>query len=208
MKNFFWQFVKYGFSVLSAVCASAIGTAAAPGDLDTTFFNPANPTPGYISQNFPSSSGPSGLATAVVVRDSNQKIYVAGYATCGNSDKTCIALARYLPDGTPDPNFNGKGYVRTEKNDQAYAYALAVNQNVGSPDFGAIYVAGNTISPTFNYFVVVKYTAAGLLDTTFGVGGIQTATFGLPDNRSQARAIAVPPAPKKLIDGGIEENTR
>lgn len=128
MKNIRWQCVATFWMVLLIFDALAAGVAAAPGELDPTFFNPANLTPGYVTQNFPSNSSTSGgLATSVVVRDSNQKIYVAGSATCGNGDKSCFALARYLPNGTPDPNFNGKGYTRTEINNHAYAYAVAVN---------------------------------------------------------------------------------
>ncbi len=106
-------------------------------------------------------------------------IVVAGSSRVGTS--LDFAVARYNADGTPDITFGSGGTVFTDF-DGATDRARAV---LIQPD-GAIVVAGhkaiNGILGTDNDFAVARYTAAGVLDATFGVGGKASADLaGLSD---------------------------
>lgn len=98
------------------------------------------------------------------------KIVVVGQAFPG------FALVRYNTDGSLDTSFgsNGTGIVITNSgkftSDAAYSLGL-------QPD-GKIVVAGTT-SSTSTDLAVERYTAGGLLDTSFGKGGIVTTPFAV-----------------------------
>ena len=111
--------------------------------------------------------GGSDHAQAVAIQGG--EIVVAGV-----SDDDKFALARYGADGS----LSGDGTVTTPLGGQT-ANAAAIQ-----PD-GAVVVAGAiTVVPTDPYafahddLAVTRYTADGALDTSFGVGGRQTADFG------------------------------
>jgi uncharacterized delta-60 repeat protein len=87
-------------------------------------------------------------------------------------------LARYNADGTLDTSFGGSGTgivsTGTGKNTTDTAYGLALEPG------GEIVVAGTDSSSTGMKLAVVRYTAGGLLDTSFGPGGIVTTQFAAP----------------------------
>jgi uncharacterized delta-60 repeat protein len=79
-----------------------------------------------------------------------------------------FAIARYMPDGSPDSSFNGTGKLLIDM--AGYSdYAKAV---VIQPD-GKIVVAGTTAtaSASVTEFCAVRLTAAGAPDPSFGIGG-------------------------------------
>jgi uncharacterized delta-60 repeat protein len=75
-----------------------------------------------------------------------------------------VLVARFLPDGTPDPNFGGgDGVVTTNlSNGDENGFGLALQAD------GKIVVVGNTTGG----FLFVRYTASGALDTTFNLDGV------------------------------------
>jgi uncharacterized delta-60 repeat protein len=84
--------------------------------------------------------------------------------------------------GLLDPTFGTNGVVTTEFNSSAYAQA---GDETGAwdvavqPNDGKIILAGDTGSATTGYhFVVARYNANGVLDTTFGQNGQVTLNFG------------------------------
>jgi uncharacterized delta-60 repeat protein len=110
---------------------------------------------------------------------------------------THFALARFLPDGTLDPTFNG-GVVMTPILDYSDAYAVAYH-----PD-GGIVVAGRAVEGTNQYMVVARYTLDGFLDETFDDDGYAVTGVGLY-NDAAAYAVAVQTslttAPKIVVAG-------
>jgi uncharacterized delta-60 repeat protein len=100
------------------------------------------------------------------------KIVVGGYSGRQSSPYGYdFALARYLPDGTPDPAFGTGGIVvtnfgaETSSNTDDWLHALALQ-----PD-GKIVAVGRG-SFDFNPSLgVARYNADGTLDATFGTGG-------------------------------------
>jgi uncharacterized delta-60 repeat protein len=147
--------------------------------------------------------GTNATAWAVVVQP-DEKIVAAGVAamgTYGGSDN--FALARYYPDGSPDPSFGVNGRVTTDfvgERDRAYALVL-------QPD-GKLVAAGlarERLSGGDNYGLA-RYNSDGSLDESFGAGGhVMTDIFGVAD---VPRALVLQPDGKLVaagnakIDGG------
>jgi uncharacterized delta-60 repeat protein len=114
----------------------------------------------------------SGGVTRDVVIQPDGKI-VVNY-TSGST----FNLARYSANGTLDTPFGGSGTgigsTSTGKGTTDTAYRLALEPN------GDIVVAGTVGSSTGMKLALVRYTASGLLDTSFGTGGVVTMQFAAP----------------------------
>jgi uncharacterized delta-60 repeat protein len=156
------------------------------GDLDLTFG-----TGGLVRTDF-SSGNDSGTALAVQV---DGKIVVAGATPgAGGSD---FAVTRYAAGGSLDPTFGGVGRVATDFGPNARDEAAAV---VVQGD-GNILVAGTTTdSGGGTRFALAKYTPAGALDTSFGVGG-QVITDLPGTTNDNAYDLAVQPDGKIVVVG-------
>lgn len=92
------------------------------------------------------------------------KAVVVGYVDVGGA--LDFGLARYNPDGSLDTSFGTSGMVVTDVGGNGDPDGILVLPN------GSILVAGqgNDGGPT-SAFALVKYTASGSLDTTFGGAG-------------------------------------
>ena len=136
------------------------------GALDTTF------------------SGDGILTTAVgsgddvansVAIDGNGNIVAAGYSYNleNNND---YALVRYTSDGTLDATFDTDGIVTTAVG--SLLFAASVN-SVAIQDDGKIVAAGGTRANGNDYFVLARYNANGLPDTSFGSRGFVITKVGV-----------------------------
>ncbi len=97
--------------------------------------------------------------------DSQNRIVVAGCAKVGTQYD--LALARFTADGLLDSSFNGTGKLTYDiAGGSDYAYALKIE-----PD-DKIVVAGRALNGTDADILVMRYTTAGQLDSSFGNGGI------------------------------------
>jgi uncharacterized delta-60 repeat protein len=87
-----------------------------------------------------------------------------------------FAAARYLNNGTIDATFGDGGKVHTDLGDQNFDRARSAALQ---PD-GRIVAAGFAISQNggVQNFAVTRYTASGVLDTSFGAGGVTQIDFG------------------------------
>lgn len=128
-----------------------------------------------------------------VVVQSDGKIVVAGTSHSGSNRD--FAVVRYNEDGTLDSGFGTGGKVTTP---------------IGSGDDGArsmvvlsdgrIVVAGASNNGSNDDFAVVRYTASGLPDPSFGTGGMVTTPIGSGDDRSAS--VAVQSDGKIVVAGG------
>jgi uncharacterized delta-60 repeat protein len=144
--------------LLAATLPGAAG--AAPGDLDQSFG-----AGGKVTTAFP---GGHAQASAVVALP-NGKIVVAGDSIVPPGDND-FALARYLPDGSLDPVFDGDGRVTTDISGFAdVATGIALQPN------GFVVAAGRTGDGDF---AVVRYKRDGSLDASFDGDGKVTTDFG------------------------------
>jgi uncharacterized delta-60 repeat protein len=142
-----------GVTLLTALALA--GPAQAAGELDSTFGGD-----GRVSTNF----GGSESASDVAVQPDG-KVVVVG----GTSDglTASFAVARYLPNGDPDPSFGGgDGRVTTDFEGGAAAVALQKD--------GKIVVAGSNCCGSI---AIARYLTSGNLDPSFGDGG-KVATGG------------------------------
>ena len=124
-----------------------------------------------------------------------------GKLIAAGSDPFHITLARYLPDGSPDPSFgptNGK--VTTTCAYQCRAAALARQSD------GKILVAGAVAGPAPGQydFLLIRYQSGGALDSTFGTGGIVTTDF--PAGRQDNAQAVVVQTDGKIVVGGYVVN--
>lgn len=134
------------------------------GALDTTFGG----GDGKINTNFAPTS--NDFAYGIDLQPDG-KIVAAGISDTTNED---FAVARYTSSGNLDSTFSVDGRqvtAITANNDQAHAVMVQPT--------GKIVVAGMSFTMgTANDFTVVRYTALGELDTTFGSTGIVVTDLG------------------------------
>lgn len=168
------------------------------GDLDLSFNGTGKATLGIGAD--------SDFVYAVAMQNDG-KIVVAGSAN--DAGNTNFALARTLPDGTPDAAFGTDGKVTTDFNGGPDA---AVGVAVQSD--GKIVVAGTvgiTSSSTFlgiswtTGFGVARYHSDGTLDTTFNGTGKTVTTF--PGNYANASKVVVQGDGKIVVAGYAHNGT-
>ena len=148
-----------------------IALIAAEGDPDPTFgtVRPDNSRTGAARVDVV----PGGAEDALCgVIQGDGKIIVGGWATvAGNTDLTLFRLAT---DGSLDTGFGtGGSVIQTIGSGTDQALALALQSD------GRIVVAGVASNGSDGDLVVLRYTAGGVLDTTFGTNGIYRHADGV-----------------------------
>ena len=185
-RSFFQTAFGIGFAAL-ALCYSSARAQLLP--LDATF-------------------GTAGLATTAMspgaVDDIPHAVHVQpdGKIVVGGVCGVQFCVARYLANGTLDVSFGqvstpGKALLSRLGEDRAYATAL-------QPD-GKIVMAGDCRVPlglTIS-FCVLRLTANGLPDSTFGDSG--WVEVPMASGYDGARAIAIQPDDKLVISGDCSE---
>jgi uncharacterized delta-60 repeat protein len=155
------------------------------GSLDTTF---------GVGGIVTTPVGFGGVARALALQ-SDGKLLAAGAASNGVDDD--FALVRYTTGGTPDAVFGTGGKVTTPVGlggDAAFALVL---QN-GKP-----IAAGSSWNGSNNDFALVRYTASGTPDSSFGSGGKVTTSIGSGDDEAYALGLQ---KNGKLIAAGASWN--
>lgn len=134
---------------------------------------------GYVLTAFPNSVQAHSHFMGL---QSDGKIVVGGSAGCD------FVLVRYTAAGILDTTFGAQGITRTSIGDCAHAYAGVVVAD------DKIILAGLSDDA----IAIARYNVNGILDTTFGNGGIATMSVG--DN-SIAQAISVQSDGKIIVVG-------
>ena len=150
------------------------------GSLDLTFGGT-----GYVTTNYSNSDD---YGNAITIQ-ADGKIIVAG--TSGSD----FAISRYNTNGTLDASFGTGGKVVTSTG----IYSDGSNSVKVQAD-GKIVVAGYSMNAagTNNDFTIVRYTSVGILDNTFGTGGIVRSPIG---NGSLAYSLFINPNGKIIVSG-------
>jgi len=133
------------------------------------------------------------FSNAIVVQTDN-KIVVAGHAFVDfTADTSDIALIRYDANGMLDSSFGagGTGVVVTDLGAFDNAFSVALQST------GEILVSGNTGSGGITRMALLRYTAVGVLDSTFESNGVVTTSATGPSIVASGNAVAIRP------DGGI-----
>jgi len=138
--------------------------------------------------------------------DSAGRIVVAGFAGLGGFGGGVgdFALARYKPDGSPDPSFGANGVTTIDfggsLSSEDLGYGLALQ-----PD-GKIVVVGTAGRQTGGSFYqrgfgVARLNEDGSLDSSFGVGGRILTLFGFQNAEALGVALA---ADGKIVVAGAD----
>jgi uncharacterized delta-60 repeat protein len=131
------------------------------------------------------------------------KLVAVGYTSYSKGGKTVEdwALARYNPNGTLDTTFGTGGVVVTD---------LGTNNEAGrsiaiQPD-GRIIVAGY-YNNGYSKLALVRYTANGALDPTFGTRGKVLTSIRVGDfSGVRGENVAVQPDGKIVVGGSTNDN--
>lgn len=175
--------------LLAAFMLTAVSFAEVYAGLDTSFG-----TGGKVVTDF---GLPDGVFVAIVAAamQPDNKTIIAGFTQGGLNDYKFV-LARYNTNGSLDTSFGSGGKVITDfavgTFDGAYAIAL-------QPD-GGIVAAGEAFNGTDMDFAVVRYTAAGNLDPTFGNAG-KVVTPVYSNSTDRVTSVAVQPDAKIVVGG-------
>ena len=119
------------------------------------------------------------------------KIVVVGSADVGGVDQ--FALVRYNSDGSLDTSFNSNGKVTT-----AVGTGTCKGKGVALQDDGKTVVVGYSFNAGQSFFTVLRYSADGSLDTSFGNSGKVTTAVA---KESNADSVAMQSDGKIVVAG-------
>lgn len=170
---------------------------------------PADPDPGFgtgglLVTHLTSDATLSSVDDLEV--DPQGRLVVAGRARRPGMTDAQFTVARFLPDGAPDPSFAATGatpgaQVLDLDPNGSFARALALDAS------GRIYVVGDedTRAPGA---VVARLTADGTVDTTFNPSGARPGVvFGVGGAGGAANAVRIDGAGRAVVAGGLDVGT-
>ncbi len=178
-------------SLAANITTGTAGPAKSIGALDPTFGN-----------NGLASHDVGFTSTTGVAADGTQSVLVG---PTGASPGQAFGVTRYNADGSLDATFGTAGVTTTP-----FAGLDAVPSAVAVLASGDILVGGTaaTFAPdgtvAGSQFAVAEYTASGVLDPTFGVGGTMTMQFGAALSNDVLRALAVGPGGLIYLGGSSD----
>ena len=188
------------------VVAGSLGGGASPldtvlvrynidGSLDTTGFGAPN---GFVTTD----AGGDDFANSVVLQPADNKIVVAGHANVNlMNDTSDFAVLRYTSTGALDTTFGAAqtGIVITDLGAFDNAFSVALQND------GKIVVSGNTGSAGGNVSVAIaRYTAAGVLDGSFGTNGFVTSPPIGPSFITSGNSVVLQPTTGAIIAAGFD----
>ena len=180
-----------GYSVLDSISSDFILArfSNSDGSLDKTFSND-----GVTSLSL------GGIDHVQALALQEEKVLLAGYSV-GPNGNVDFALVRYRSDGSVDTSFgyNFDGVVTT---DFLGSYDVGHSVTV-SQTGGAILVGGYAYNGTGYDFALAKYTADGILDTSFDTDGKVETNLGGNDF---GQAIAAQRGDKIIVAGYRDNN--
>jgi uncharacterized delta-60 repeat protein len=139
-----------------------------------------------------------------VARAPGGKVVAAGWAGTfaeeGPLLRSWFLVARFLPNGAPDPTFSGDGFALTwMSGDDAFASDVAVMAD------GRIVVTGSAIRDGRVVFAAARYRAGGALDPSFGTNGRSFVPFTA--GSAEAEAVAIGPGGGIVLVGTMARAT-
>jgi uncharacterized delta-60 repeat protein len=154
----------------------------ADGLPDATFGSGGSVTVGAINS-----------ATDVLIQ-ADDKIVAIGTAGVIGSGVSDFAVARFDPDGIPDPTFSDDGIQTTMFNVSSDARSAALQED------GKIVVVGTTSDQALSMMALARYNVDGTLDPTFSGDGKKITQFSRFSIAS-ASAVAIQPNGKIVVAG-------
>jgi uncharacterized delta-60 repeat protein len=135
-----------------------------------------------------------GRVTGIAVQQDGALLTVSGYYDPAQ-DQSYLRVARFLANGQPDPDFGDHGKAMVPLQGDLGYPQIAVGAD------GTIVAAGTTFNAaTGKDWLVVRLTADGHLDPTFGQGGqVVTDLFGYDDG---IHGLLIQTDGKVIVTGG------
>ncbi|HSX16237.1 MAG TPA: hypothetical protein VLF40_05575 [Candidatus Saccharimonadales bacterium] len=160
---------------------------------DTNFGNN-----GFVTDNFSSHNGGRAIAAQF-----DGKLVVTG-TTCASGSGSCNTyVARYLDDGSRDPNFGSNGVtIRSFASGDDGGNAVAIQPDPGQPT-GKILVVGSGQDGTGSRSIISRFNSDGTIDTSFGTNGSFVPTLGADGDGLSAAAMQ---SNGKLVVAGAKSN--
>ena len=164
------------------------------GTLDASFG-----TGGLLTINAAATASGASEARALVIQPDG-KLLIAGYAF-GPGNSELLVMRLNGADGSLDASFGTGGITRTPVGTSEDI----ANAMVRQPD-GRIVVAGSAIAADGRRdFALARYTTAGVLDPSFGTGGLVTTAVG--PSHDDAYALILMPWGRLVAAGSAHINT-
>lgn len=179
-----------GRVVVAGAAGLAVNQQFAAVRLDAS----GNPDPGFGANGravLGFGVGPEGAMAADVAIDALGRLVLVGRTGFSRP-----LAGRLLPDGSPDPSFDGDG-----KLDLELMAPAAEPAGVAVDASGRILVAGTTRAEEVEAAFLARLDSAGGFDPSFGVGGVVRESFG--GGNARAAAVTVGPGGRYLIAGGV-----
>ncbi len=164
----------------------AIHRYTTTGKLDKTFN-------GTGKKSVPISAGRNDAINGLAIQDDG-RIVAVGQSCDSNTENCNVAMVRLTSTGALDTSFNTTGKVVTNLGGDDFGYDVAIQSD------GKIVVAGKKGAADTN-FVVLRYTTAGKLDTTFAGTGKKVFDFSGAGEEDYARAVEIQ-ADGKIVAAG------
>jgi uncharacterized delta-60 repeat protein len=123
-----------------------------------------------------------GIGGAMAVIESSSEFIVAGSLVTpplspqGNT--TGFLLVRYKSNGNIDTTFGTNGVTTTPFPGNLFSAAAAVALQSNGDIVAGGSTSATSNNPSVSDFALARYTASGVLDTTFGTNGLVTTTIG------------------------------
>lgn len=178
--------------VTTLLCATSLFASGQSGTYDADFDGD-----GKVINNYSSAED---VANKIIPLPDG-KILVGGHQTVGGDND--FSIIRYNPDGSVDATFGIGGGVTADvslSNDQLASMAL-------QPD-GKIVCVGTKYDFTTSDIIIMRFTAGGTLDATFGTAGKILINL---NGSEEANDVAVQPDGKIVVVGytdmGISNNS-
>lgn len=145
---------------------------------------------GYVTTAFN-----EGVTFSTVKIQSDGKIVAAGFTQNPN---TQAIIVRYNTDGSLDTSFGTDGIVTT--NIGSITSTTVVN-NLAIQSTGELVVVGFTVDGGPTNAFIARYTASGVLDGTFGAGGIVINSFG--GSSSELNGVTIQTDGSSVVVGDV-----
>ena len=172
--------MKYSLALFTLLCTVFTALYAQPGTLDKTFGDGGimvSPTYGACND-------------LLIQKDGKILSVGSGYF----NNKGGYMVIRYNQDGTPDLSFGDSGRVVTPITEDDFGAYGALQED------GKIVVAGYVEQQgDGNNLAVVRYTANGILDSSFGINGV--VVDAIAKHYETPTGIAIQPDGKIVIGG-------
>jgi uncharacterized delta-60 repeat protein len=141
---------------------------------------------------FRAAAGDQYAARALLVQPDGRIVISVGYGGAIGG-----ILVRFNADGSPDGSFGASGGQALLPSSWPDTEALA------SDGSGRLLAAGTSSTPTQTNAQVLRYTADGRLDTTFGTAGIGSAWAAGDTSEAQVSSVAVDAGGRIVVGGWV-----